>query len=67
MTSRTGCPAPELAGPRERAAPLRTPPHDASPRRSAADRPAKPRRGFMLDIARKHFTASWIEDRVREL
>ncbi|MEU3243803.1 MULTISPECIES: beta-N-acetylhexosaminidase [unclassified Streptomyces] len=31
------------------------------------DRPAKPRRGFMLDIARKHFTASWIEDRVREL
>ncbi|MET8283686.1 glycoside hydrolase family 20 protein [Streptomyces sp. NPDC051643] len=31
------------------------------------DRPAKPRRGFMLDIARKHFTAAWIEDRVREL
>lgn len=31
------------------------------------DRPAKPRRGFMLDIARKPFTASWIEDRVREL
>jgi hexosaminidase len=24
-------------------------------------------RGFMLDIARKHFTAGWIEDRVREL
>lgn len=31
------------------------------------DRPAKPVRGFMLDIARKHFTAAWIEDRVREL
>ncbi|MER6356768.1 glycoside hydrolase family 20 protein [Streptomyces sp. NPDC001634] len=31
------------------------------------DAPAKPRRGFMLDIARKYFTAGWIEDRVREL
>jgi hexosaminidase len=31
------------------------------------DTPAKPVRGFMLDIARKHFTAAWIEDRVREL
>ncbi|MFE1292015.1 glycoside hydrolase family 20 protein [Streptomyces sp. NPDC058751] len=31
------------------------------------DRPAKPVRGFMLDTARKHFTAAWIEDRVREL
>lgn len=31
------------------------------------DRPAKPQRGFMLDIARKHFTAGWIEDRIREL
>lgn len=31
------------------------------------DRPAKPQRGLMLDIARKHFTASWIEDRIREL
>lgn len=31
------------------------------------DRPAKPQRGFTLDIARKHFTAAWIEDRVREL
>ncbi|WP_079144120.1 beta-N-acetylhexosaminidase, partial [Streptomyces luteocolor] len=31
------------------------------------DRPAKPRRGFMLDIARKHFDVAWIEDRVREL
>lgn len=31
------------------------------------DQPAKPQRGFMLDIARKPFTAAWIEDRVREL
>lgn len=31
------------------------------------DRPAKAQRGLMLDIARKHFTASWIKDRVREL
>jgi hexosaminidase len=31
------------------------------------DGPAKPVRGFQLDIARKHFTAGWIEDRVREL
>ncbi|MFI6939433.1 glycoside hydrolase family 20 protein [Streptomyces sp. NPDC050418] len=31
------------------------------------DEPAKAQRGFMLDIARKHFTAAWIEDRVREL
>ncbi|NNN31619.1 family 20 glycosylhydrolase [Streptomyces sp. S3(2020)] len=31
------------------------------------DGPAKPVRGFSLDIARKHFTAGWIEDRVREL
>ncbi|MGW0819860.1 family 20 glycosylhydrolase [Streptomyces sp. NPDC002845] len=31
------------------------------------DQPAKPQRGLMLDIARKHFTAGWIEDRIREL
>ncbi|MFJ6084006.1 family 20 glycosylhydrolase [Streptomyces sp. NPDC092369] len=31
------------------------------------DEPAKQVRGFMLDIARKPFTAAWIEDRVREL
>jgi hexosaminidase len=31
------------------------------------DEPAKPQRGLMLDIARKHFTADWIEDRIREL
>ncbi|GHH77864.1 hypothetical protein GCM10018793_26980 [Streptomyces sulfonofaciens] len=31
------------------------------------DGPAKPQRGFMLDIARKPFTAGWIENLVREL
>lgn len=31
------------------------------------DRPAKPQRGFMLDIARKSFDADWIEDRIRQL
>ncbi len=31
------------------------------------DEPAKPRRGMMLDIARKHYSAGWIEDRIREL
>ncbi|WBO64259.1 beta-N-acetylhexosaminidase [Streptomyces camelliae] len=31
------------------------------------DEPAKPVRGFMLDIARKPFSESWIEDRIREL
>jgi hexosaminidase len=31
------------------------------------DQPAKSKRGFMVDIARKYYTAGWIEDRVREL
>nr|WP_189920419.1 glycoside hydrolase family 20 protein [Streptomyces asoensis] len=31
------------------------------------DQPAKPQRGFTLDIARKYFSPAWIEDRVREL
>ncbi|MFF2653211.1 glycoside hydrolase family 20 protein [Streptomyces sp. NPDC058045] len=31
------------------------------------DRPAKQRRGMMLDIARKTYSESWIEDRIREL
>ncbi|MEU1704602.1 glycoside hydrolase family 20 protein [Streptomyces sp. NPDC005706] len=31
------------------------------------DQPAKPVRGFNLDIARKPYSASWIEDRIREL
>ncbi len=39
----------------------------AAPEGVIRDRPAKPQRGFMLDTARKHFTAGWIESRVREL
>jgi hexosaminidase len=39
----------------------------AAPEGVVRDEPAKPVRGLMLDIARKHFTAGWIEDRVREL
>lgn len=31
------------------------------------DKPDRPQRGFMLDIARKHFSAEWIEDRIREM
>ncbi|MCW5251619.1 beta-N-acetylhexosaminidase [Streptomyces sp. SHP 1-2] len=31
------------------------------------DGPAKARRGLSLDIARKHYSAAWIKDRVREL
>lgn len=39
----------------------------SAPEGVVRDRPAKPRRGFMVDIARKHFSAEWIEDRIREL
>ncbi|MFC8346259.1 glycoside hydrolase family 20 protein [Streptomyces sp. NPDC057280] len=39
----------------------------AAPEGVVKDAPAKRVRGFMLDIARKHYTAGWIEDRVREL
>lgn len=31
------------------------------------DRPAKPQRGLNVDIARKHFSAAWLEDRLREM
>lgn len=31
------------------------------------DEPAEPKRGLMLDIARKFYSAAWIEDRVREI
>ncbi|MEU6980056.1 MULTISPECIES: glycoside hydrolase family 20 protein [unclassified Streptomyces] len=39
----------------------------AIPEGVIADAPAKPQRGLMVDIARKYFTAGWIEDRVREM
>ncbi|WP_435857250.1 beta-N-acetylhexosaminidase [Streptomyces longwoodensis] len=43
--------------------------HDGgtAPEGVVRDQPAKPKRGFMVDIARKYYTAGWIEDRVREL
>ncbi|MEV7992902.1 glycoside hydrolase family 20 protein [Streptomyces sp. NPDC086077] len=43
--------------------------HDGAtaPEGVVRDEPAKERRGLMVDIARKHFTADWIEDRIREL
>lgn len=31
------------------------------------DKPDRPQRGLMLDIARKHFSAGWIEERIREM
>ncbi|MEV6650468.1 glycoside hydrolase family 20 protein [Streptomyces sp. NPDC051219] len=31
------------------------------------DRPDRPQRGLNVDIARKHFDAAWIEDRLREM
>ncbi|MFF3764726.1 glycoside hydrolase family 20 protein [Streptomyces sp. NPDC001922] len=31
------------------------------------DRPDRPQRGLNLDIARKHFTPEWIEDRLHEM
>ncbi|MGI5402454.1 beta-N-acetylhexosaminidase [Streptomyces sp. CA-135486] len=31
------------------------------------DGPDRPQRGLMVDIARKHFTAAWIEARLREM
>ncbi|MFD5787180.1 glycoside hydrolase family 20 protein [Streptomyces sp. NPDC127037] len=37
------------------------------PEGEVRDRPDKPQRGLNIDIARKHYTASWIEDRMREM
>ncbi|AKH84423.1 beta-N-acetylglucosaminidase [Streptomyces sp. CNQ-509] len=31
------------------------------------DRPDRRQRGFMVDIARKHFSAAWLSDRLREM
>ncbi|QKW11098.1 family 20 glycosylhydrolase [Streptomyces sp. NA04227] len=39
----------------------------SAPEGEVHDVPAKPQRGFMLDIARKHFSADWIEQRLREM
>ncbi|MGW0390639.1 family 20 glycosylhydrolase [Streptomyces sp. NPDC003042] len=37
----------------------------SAPEGTVKDAPAKPQRGLNLDIARKHFTPDWIEDRLR--
>ncbi|MEV7440771.1 glycoside hydrolase family 20 protein [Streptomyces sp. NPDC091204] len=39
----------------------------SAPEGTVNDAPAKPQRGLNLDIARKHFTPDWIEDRLREM
>ncbi|WP_412079181.1 family 20 glycosylhydrolase [Streptomyces xanthophaeus] len=39
----------------------------SAPEGTVRDAPAKPQRGLNLDIARKHFSADWIEDRLREM
>ncbi|MGW0367143.1 beta-N-acetylhexosaminidase [Streptomyces sp. NPDC002990] len=39
----------------------------SAPEGTVNDGPAKPQRGLNLDIARKHFTPDWIEDRLREM
>lgn len=39
----------------------------AMPEGVVRDGPDRPQRGLMIDIARKHFTAGWIEDRLREM
>ncbi|MEU3778023.1 family 20 glycosylhydrolase [Streptomyces sp. NPDC032472] len=39
----------------------------SAPEGTVRDAPAKPQRGLNLDIARKNFTAGWIEDRLREM
>ncbi|MET9888256.1 glycoside hydrolase family 20 protein [Streptomyces sp. NPDC006430] len=39
----------------------------SAPEGTVRDAPAKPQRGLGLDIARKYFTAGWIEDRLHEM
>ncbi|MFD7707444.1 glycoside hydrolase family 20 protein [Streptomyces sp. NPDC059786] len=61
--------APEQAGVFYGTRTLKQEVHDGgtAPEGVVHDEPAKPQRGFMIDIARKHFSADWIEDRIREL
>ncbi|MFD9221193.1 glycoside hydrolase family 20 protein [Streptomyces sp. NPDC060064] len=39
----------------------------AMPEGVVRDQPDRPQRGLMVDIARKHYTAGWIEDRLHEM
>ncbi|WP_049576350.1 beta-N-acetylhexosaminidase [Streptomyces sp. SBT349] len=38
-----------------------------TPQGTVTDRPDRPQRGLMIDIARKPFSADWIEDRLHEM
>ncbi|MFI8867277.1 family 20 glycosylhydrolase [Streptomyces sp. NPDC053707] len=40
---------------------------DTVPEGVVRDTPDRPQRGLNLDIARKHYTADWIEDRLRQM
>ncbi|MFI9496707.1 family 20 glycosylhydrolase [[Kitasatospora] papulosa] len=40
---------------------------DTVPEGVVQDTPDRPQRGLNLDIARKHYSAEWIEDRLREM
>ncbi|MEU0145414.1 glycoside hydrolase family 20 protein [Streptomyces sp. NPDC006288] len=40
---------------------------DTVPEGVVRDTPDRPQRGLNLDIARKHYSAGWIEDRLREM
>ncbi|MBU7596747.1 family 20 glycosylhydrolase [Streptomyces sp. P38-E01] len=40
---------------------------DAVPEGTVRDRPDRPQRGLMVDTARKHFSAEWLADRLREM
>ncbi|WP_103515383.1 family 20 glycosylhydrolase [Streptomyces sp. SM10] len=40
---------------------------DTMPEGVVRDTPDRPQRGFNLDIARKHYSAEWIEARIREM
>ncbi|MGW4030067.1 beta-N-acetylhexosaminidase [Streptomyces sp. NPDC004838] len=39
----------------------------AMPEGLVKDAPDRPQRGLMVDIARKYYTAAWLEDRLREM
>jgi hexosaminidase len=39
----------------------------AMPEGVVRDAPDRPQRGLMIDTARKHFTAAWLEDRLRQM
>ncbi|MGD9483427.1 glycoside hydrolase family 20 protein [Streptomyces sp. TRM70308] len=40
---------------------------DYMPEGEIRDRPDRPQRGLLVDTARKHFSADWLENRIREM